>query len=282
MRALVTGANGFVGRHLVRLLQSSGHTVFEAGHGAAISADFRIPEHVEELVGQLRPDVIFHLAATSSLTEMARDPTGGAANIVTPAVNVFKHAGAARVVLVSSAVVYGRGATGEAEKLRPVDVYGSARASVEYMAQVAVKQGTDIVIARPFPHTGPGQDRRFALGDWAARHEAGERRIPVGNLDVRRDYSDVRDIVAGYLLLAERGARGEAYNLASGVTRTMGELFARVCPDAEPVVDPRRVRAKDLPELSGTATKIEALGWRRFYRIDDTLADLRRSTRNES
>lgn len=281
MHALVTGANGFVGRHLVRLLRSAGHTVAEAGHGAPISADFRIPEHVEELVRHLRPDVIFHLAATSSLVEMARDPTGGSANIVTPAVNVFKHAGAARVVLVSSAVVYGRGPTDEADKMRPVDVYGSARASVEYMAQVAIKGGADIVIARPFPHTGPGQDRRFALGDWAARHVAGERRIPVGNLEVRRDYTDVRDVVAGYLLLAERGVRGEVYNLSSGESRTMGELFALLCPDAEPVVDPRRVRAKDLPELVGNARKIEALGWRRFYRLDDTLADLRSSIHSD-
>lgn len=274
MRALVTGAAGFAGRHLVHLLRAEGHTVLSTGHGAEIDLDFRIAEVVEELLERGRPDVIFHLAGTSSVAEMARHPGAGEDNILTPAANVLRFA-RCRVLLVSTCHVYGRGATDEAAPLRPVDLYGAARASVEYLALDHVRKGGDVVIVRAFHHTGPGQDRRFALADWAARWREGERRIPVGNLEVRRDYADVRDIVAGYALLAGRGERGRAYNLCSGEARPMAELFRLLCPGAEPVVDPARVRPREPDAMSGSAAKAEALGWTRRYPIEQTLADLR-------
>lgn len=274
MRALVTGANGFAGRHLVALLKSRGDTVLAAGHGAPWACDFRMADQVAEVVEEARADVIFHLAGTSSVAEAGRDPRGANENIVGPAVNVMQAAGAARVLLVSTCHVYGEGRTGETDPLAPRDIYGAARASVEYMAGNFRAKGRDVVIARAFHHTGPGQDRRFALADWAAQYAAGKRQIVVGNLDVRRDYSDVRDIVAGYARLAERGEGAGAYNLCSGVARPLRELFRLVAPEAEAVVDSGRVRAREILEMVGSADRAEALGWRRFYRIEETVAAL--------
>jgi GDP-4-dehydro-6-deoxy-D-mannose reductase len=239
---------------------------------------------VLDLVEHARPDAVFHLAGTSSVAEMLRDPGGGHVNVVKPAVNVMEamalRAPGARLLLVSTCHVYGRAARlpiDEACELRPADLYGAARASVEYMTRTYAQRGVPIVIARAFHHTGPGQDRRFALADWAARAAKGEARIPVGNLDVRRDYADVRDVVAGYALLAERGEPGAAYNLCSGVAYAMRELFALAAPGCEPVEDPARARRNEVPEMRGTAAKAEALGWTRRFSIERTLGDLRES-----
>lgn len=284
MRALVTGAAGFAGRHLVALLGARGHEVVAAGHGADVSVDFRMAEDVADLVEGARPDVVFHLAGTSSAAEMVRDPAGGNANVVQPAVNVLEavafRAPSARVLLASGCQVYGRPPRlpiDEACPLRPTDLFGAAKAAVEYMTRTYRERGVRVVIARAFDHTGPGQDRRSPLADWAARSVAGERRIPVGDLELRRDVSDVRDVVEGYLLLAERGEPGEAYNLCSGRALALRELFALCAPGAEPVEDPARVRRGEVPALLGSPAKAEALGWARRYPIATTIADLRAS-----
>jgi GDP-4-dehydro-6-deoxy-D-mannose reductase len=281
-RVLVTGAAGFAGRHLVAHLRARGDDVVAAGHGAEVSIDFRMAGDVAALVAEVAPDIVYHLAGTSSLAEMLRDPAGGHYNIVQPAVHVLEAAAtrapATRVLLVSTCHVYGRAArlpTDEACPLHPTDLYGAARAAVEYITDNYRQRGVPIVVARAFHHTGPGQDRRFALGDWAAR---GGGEVTVGNLEVRRDYSDVRDVVAGYRLLAEVGVPGEAYNLCSGAARSMRALFGLLLgPDARPVEDPARVRTNEVPVFLGSPARAEALGWRRAFSIERTLADLKAS-----
>ena len=270
--ALVTGAGGFAGKHLVHHLLEEGWRVAAAGHNCEWSVDFRMVDQVEQAFHEVQPDVVFHLAGTSSVAEMERDPVGGAENITVPVAHVLANIGLARLLLVSTCHVYGAGSTDEEAHLRPLDRYGAARASAEFLAQ---RSGKDVVIARAFHHTGPGQDRRFALADWAARWRAGETRIPVGNLDVARDYSDVRDVVAGYRVLAERSRPGQAYNLCSGATVTMRELFTRLCPGSTPIEDPTRVRGKEVPVLQGSAAKAEALGWTRKWTLEETLAGVR-------
>jgi GDP-4-dehydro-6-deoxy-D-mannose reductase len=284
VKAIVTGANGFAGRHLVQHLRDRGDTVIAAGHGAEVEIDLRFVEDVKSLVAQAQPDVIFHLAGTSSVTEVQRDPVSGNQNVVQPALNMLEavvtEAVHARVLLVSTCHVYGRPSRlpiDEAAPLAPVDLYGGARAAVEYMVASYRARGAQVVIARAFHHTGPGQDRRFAVAGWAARAAAGEARIPVGDLSLRRDYSDVRDIVAGYALLAEQGQPGEAYNLCSGRAVALSELFALAAPGAIPVPDAARVRRNDPPALLGTAARAEALGWTRRFALEGTIADLRAS-----
>lgn len=285
MRALVTGANGFAGRHLVGLLRARGHEVVAAGHGAEEEVDFREPEEVEWICAQARPEVIFHLAGTSSLADMRRDPTGGNLNIVKPATNLLdellhRHR-STRMVVVSTCHVYGRPTRlpmDEAHPMAPVDLYGAARAAVEHILKSYLNFGLDLVVARAFHHTGPGQDRRFAIPDWIAQHLAAPgRAVRVGNLDLRRDYCDVRDVVAGYLLLAERGQRGQAYNLCAGQALPLRTLFELACPGATADVDAARLRTADVPVLWGDPSRAEALGWVRRYEPMQTVTDLRRS-----
>lgn len=286
MRVLVTGGGGFAGQHLVRRLSDAGQSVVSAGHNADISMDFRIFEQVVEVVETVRPDIAYHLAGTSSVAELARDPLGGNQNVVKPALHLMEvlaqKAPECRMLLVSTCQVYGRPPRlpiDEGCPMAPVDLYGSARAAVEYMVSGYRARGLDVRIARAFHHTGPGQDRRFALGDWAARVAAGERQIPVGNLQLRRDYSDVRDVVAGYQLIAEEGERSGLYNLCSGEAQTMGSLFRLLCGEGvEPVEKPERLRTGEAPVLLGSPEKAESLGWKRRYTLEETFRDMRNAT----
>jgi GDP-4-dehydro-6-deoxy-D-mannose reductase len=284
MRAIVTGANGFAGRHLVRHLRGAGHDVVAAGHGAEEVVDFRFADDVRALMAHVRPEVVFHLAGTSSVVEVQRDPVTGNQNVVQPAVNVLEsvlsEAPTARVLLVSTCHVVGRPARlpiDEQAPLAPVDLYGSARAAVEYMLSTYKERGVDVVVARAFHHTGPGQLPRFAVAGWAARSLAGDRSIPVGDLALRRDYSDVRDVVAGYALLAEHGERGAVYNLCSGTAVALSELFALAAPGAEPVTDAALARRNEPPVLLGTPARAESLGWTRRFTLQETVSDLRAS-----
>ncbi len=283
---LVTGAGGFAGRHLVAALEEEGREVVSAGHATDRSVDFRVAEHVRELIEEVRPSVVFHLAGTSTLAELLRDPQGGNYNVVQPAVNlleaVAEAAPGARVVLCSPCEVYGRASrlpTDERSPLAPLDLYGAARAAVEFIVRSYAGRGVSVVIARAFHFTGPGQDRRSPLGDLAAR-VARHEPLRVGNLALRRDYSDVRDIVRGLVLLAERGEPGEAYNLCSGATRSMRELAGKLAGEGAILTeDPTLSHPGEAPVYLGSPARAEALGWRRRWELDRTLADLLASYR---
>jgi GDP-4-dehydro-6-deoxy-D-mannose reductase len=147
----------------------------------------------------------------------------------------------------------------------------------------AAARGCHAVITRSFNHTGPGHDPRFALASFArqlAAVRAGEAEpvLRVGNLEARRDYLDVRDVIAAYRLLLERGTPGEAYNVASGVARSMRELVETMIDvsgtGARLEVDPERVRPVDVPLLQGDPAKLRALGWEPRIPIRRTLSDL--------
>lgn len=274
--ALVTGANGWVGRALVAALAGRGRAVVGAGHGCDRPVELRLADQVEALVSEERPRVVFHLGGTSTLAELLRDPEGGNQNVVAPAVNVLEAvatAGGGRVVLVSPCEVYGRPGRlpiDEAAPLQPMDLYAAARAAVEYMARGYAARGVEVVVARLFTLAGPGLDRRAPLGDFAARAARGEPlRIAGGAL--RRDVVDVRDVVQGLVLLGDRGAPGEAYNLCAGRAHALSELGA-VVAGAPVEVDPAPERAA--PVYLGSPAKAEALGWERTFALEETLRDL--------
>ncbi len=282
MTSLVTGAGGFVGQHLVSHLRQRGDPVVGAGHGADVEVDFREPGSVRRLLATHRPEVIFHLAGTTSLAEMRRDPGAGHGNIVRPVVilldELLQRHRATRLVLVSGWQAYGRPQRlpiAEDHPLAPIDIYGSARAATELVARNYLAHKLDIVIARPFHHTGPGQTRASLVPGWIAQHLNGSAPIRTGNLDLRRDICDVRDVVEGYALLASSGEAGQTYNLCSGKTVSLRALFELACPGATAISEPD-VEA-ELPVLWGDASKLEALGWIRRYAHAQTVADLRRS-----
>lgn len=283
MTALVTGAAGLLGRRVVAALQARGAAVVGAGHGCERSVELRIAEHVEELVAEVRPRVVYHLGGTSSPAEMARDPTGGNPNVVQPALNVLEavaSTGGGRVVLVSPCEVYGRPTRlpiEETAPLVPSELYAAARAAVEYMARGYGARGVEVIVARVFWLAGPGVDRRAPLGDVAARAARGEA-IRLADANVRRDVIDVRDAVEGLLLLGERGAAGEAYNLCSGAARSLRELAELVVGGP---VEPDPAPSRAAPVYLGSPAKAEALGWRRTVALEDALREMAEWARSE-
>lgn len=290
MRALVTGAAGFVGRHLVSGLLAAGDEVHETDRHLGL--DILDPPGLAELFGTIHPEVVFHLAGQadvggswSSPVETFRINAEGTMNVLLAAV----HAGVERVVAVSSADVYGQ--VPEAElpitedrPLRPVSPYGASKASADLIAlQAHLGHGLAVLRARPFNHLGPGQSDRFVASAMASRiaHNelSGNEEVPVGNLSARRDFTDVRDVVRAYRLLAERGEPGEAYNVCSGRDVAVQEIADRLVALADGpmalVPDPDLLRPVDTPVLRGDPTRLrKATGWEPTITLDQTLADV--------
>ncbi|HEX2080223.1 MAG TPA: GDP-mannose 4,6-dehydratase [Longimicrobium sp.] len=300
MRVLVTGAAGFAGSWLVRTLVSEGHTVFGTRlHGTSeapapgvrwITMDVTSEPSVRAAVEASRPQAVFHLAGQASVGYSLDHPE------LTRAVNATgtRHVAAAlpdgaRLLLVSSGEVYGD--VPEAEQPipetrppRPDNPYAESKADAEAAVLEAAASGrVEAVIARAFNHTGPGQDPRFAVAGWARRLaeiRAGEVEpvLPVGNLSIRRDWLDVRDVVRAYLRLMEAGEPGGVYNVCSGqalrLREVVDELVELSGTDARVEVDPARFRAKDIPLLLGDNTRLRGLGWAPSIPLRRTLAEL--------
>jgi GDP-4-dehydro-6-deoxy-D-mannose reductase len=246
-----------------------------------------------EVLAEVRPTQIFHLAGPAHIAESFARPSEFARSVFGGTVNLLEAAAALetppRVLLVSSCEVYGEAANlvdplMEETPPLPNNPYGAAKLAAEAYAQFMVRAGRlPIVISRSFNHIGPRQSARFATASFAkqlveAERGIGPRQIRVGNLSAARDVVDVRDVVAGYVLLLERGQAGEVYNLASGVAVAMSELLQRLIAQvkvpAEVLHDPSRDRPVDVATRRGSAAKAEGLGWTRTYPLERTLGDL--------
>jgi GDP-4-dehydro-6-deoxy-D-mannose reductase len=307
IRVLITGATGFVGGHLIRALEEEGPLAFEifgtaypdvppASGNKLFFLDLRSEKDVIKLVGEVRPDWIFHLAAVSNVRrswqlrgETIETNVLGTHNLLEA---IRQRAPAARVLFISSSDIYGLGpapAEGLKEEapVQVLDPYAYSKAAGEMLCGFYEKiENIDIVTARPFPHTGPGQAEDFVCSDWArqvAQIETGKIPpiIKVGNLDVRRDFCDVRDIVKAYILLLRKGRRGEPYNICSGKAIALREILdflvkqAAVSSPISIEVDPARFRKIDLPFQMGSNQKISnETGWSPRIPIDHTLRDL--------
>src|SRR5487761_2242298 len=288
MRAFLTGGTGFVGGYLRAHL--------EAESDAVVVLDDRLdlgdPETADALDSALlaaAPDVIYHLAA---LTHVGRSWDDPAATMRVNVMGTLAVLEAARrlgrrpkVLLISSAEVYGEGGgvpITEESALAPVTPYAASKAASEFLGlQAFLGRGLEVVRARPFNHVGPGQGDAFVVSALARRiaeiERSGGGSIPVGNLAAARDFTDVRDVVRAYRLLAEVGVAGEVYNVCSGDARTIQELFDILISNAEvPIAthdDPELFRPIDVPVLIGDATKlVELCGWKPEIEIDETLA----------
>ena len=312
MQALVTGVAGFAGSYLAELLLSQGVEVCGIvqpgvssknldGIGGASGGGLRLAEadilQAEDLLRILResrPDRVFHLAASASVRRSLDDPRMAfQVNVLgtqTLLEAVRRAAIAPRVLVVGSAEAYGESARlprplQEDDPLLPVSPYGTSKAAVEAVAsRYGMGYGLHVIRVRPFPHCGPRQAPQFALPDWArqlAEIEAGERppRLLVGNLSVRRDLSDVRDVVRAYVLALESGQAGCVYNVCSGRVYGLREvlevLIRSAHRDVEVVGDSRRLRPHDLEVLAGSAGALRACtGWEAAIPLEKTLDDL--------
>jgi GDP-4-dehydro-6-deoxy-D-mannose reductase len=289
VRALVTGSHGFVGKHLLRHLREHGDEV----HGIDRERDVTNERSMHEVFEWFRPDVTFHLAALTHVgdswdqaEEFTRINVVGTQRVLEAS---FAANPAAMTVLVSSSEVYGvtrpeDQPLRESFRLAPANPYSASKVEAERVAHEALRvRGQRVVIARPFNHLGPGQSVSFVVPALVSRLlEAaahGDREIPVGDLTTRRDFSDVRDVVRAYRLLAEHGVAGEAYNVASGVDVALGDIAARLvaelAPSVELVVDPALLRPTEVPVSRGSAQKIhEATGWAPMIALSTTLKDV--------
>jgi len=311
MRAFITGVSGFVGGHLAEHLLASNDQV------AGISSSGRWPEDLaflgrsvrlercdlttvdqSELAENLkrkRPEAIYHLAAWSNPRTSLDDPRGTWALNLGGTLNLLeavKEAGLSpspRIVLVGSGVCYGNPAPedipiSERCPLRPNNPYSASKAAADLLgAQMSLSDGLEIMMVRPFNHAGPRQSPRYVLATLAkqvAEVEAGRREaVEVGNLDVVRDFTDVRDVVRAYRMLVLRGRTGEIYNLGAGqglkLADALETLRGMARRPVEVRVDPARVRGVDQPYLVADASKLrEAVGWAPLLPIDRTLGDM--------
>jgi len=315
LRTFVTGAAGFVGRHLVRALTVEGPADVHGADHAPIddipepeelksalrsyrALDVTDTEAVAAAIRDLRPDRIIHLAAQASGALSLEQPALtyrvnaiGALNVLEAVRSVD---GQAVVLLVGSADVYGSGSPGtkitEEAPLAPRNPYALSKAAQDMLGELyAASFGLRVIRTRTFSHTGPGQSPRFAVAGFAHQlarimegHELPE--IRVGNVDVVREYGDARDVVRAYMALLENGEPGEAYNVCTGQGYRLGDLLDRLIRisgvRASVAIDPTRMRSRDADHLVGDPEKVaRRTGWSPAIPMDRTLLDLYRDAR---
>jgi GDP-4-dehydro-6-deoxy-D-mannose reductase len=298
VRVLVTGASGFAGGWLCRACLEAGDEVVGVsrtgtvpGGAEGVALDLRDGDSVAALVRSRRPEVVYHLAALSSVGRSWTEPratldanVGGAGSLLEAL-----RAGApqARVVWVSSSEVYGtvESPISESSAPAPESPYAVSKLAGEQLAAVYARaHGMRLVIARPFSHAGPGQRPIFLVSNiarqaaQARRAGDGALRLVTGNADVRRDVTDVRDVVRAYRLLAGSELEG-VYNVCSAVTRSTAEQVAElgrlIAPiEVEHVVDPALVRSSEVMELRGDHSRLTAAtGWAPAIDYAQTVGD---------
>jgi GDP-4-dehydro-6-deoxy-D-mannose reductase len=291
VRALVTGAGGFVGVHLVRHLEQRGDDVVELERRDD-GIDIADADALTEAVIAAKPEAVYHLAGAADVGGSWAAPRETFLANALGTLNVLeasRQAGAERVLAVTSADVYGRVTSdelplGEDRPLRPVSPYAASKVAADALAQQAwLGHRLPVIRVRAFNHLGPGQTERFVAPSLAARIARNERdggdEVPIGNMTPRRDVTDVRDVVRAYRLLMEAGEPGAVYNVCRGsavsVQQIAAALLAMATRPMHLVSDPGLQRPVDIPVLVGDNTALRAAtGWEPTIPLDQTLSDV--------
>ena len=291
MRALVTGAGGFVGAHLVRHLEQQGDDVVQLER-TVDGVDVADAEALSDAVVQAKPEVVYHLAGAADVGGSWAAPRETFLANALGTLNVLeasREARAERVLAVTSADVYGRVTEDElpldeSRPLRPVSPYAASKVAADALAQQAwLGHRLPVIRVRAFNHLGPGQSDRFVAPSIAARIARNERdggdEVPIGNLTPLRDVTDVRDVVRAYRLLMEAGEPGGVYNVCRGTAVSVREiaemLLGMAARPMRLVTDPSLQRPVDIPVLVGDNRALRrATGWEPTIPLDRTLADV--------
>lgn len=303
MNIFITGATGFVGYYLRKFLQSPGHIVWgsaypdtpdDSSEAQLFYLDIRSSDDVRRRVQEIKPDWVFHLAAVSNVRhswsmrkETLETNIIGTLNLLE---GIREFSPDARILYVSSSDIYGKGTHAgepltEKEEVLSMNPYAYTKWTAELLCQFYTRvEKMDIVIARPFPHTGPGQSADFVCSDWAyqiAQIEKGriDPVMKVGNISVERDYTDVRDVVCAYGGLIEKGKPGEVYNVCSGRSYSLQSVLELLLSftqrDITVRVDSQKLRKADIVRLVGDNKKIkEALSWEPHIPLERSLKEL--------
>ncbi|MFI5070113.1 MAG: GDP-mannose 4,6-dehydratase [Terriglobales bacterium] len=297
---LITGGTGFVGKHLIQLLVQRGDSVavlsssLSSGQQSGVryyEADVRDRDRVREIVREVNPTQLFHLAGITAVDASWANPRLTYEVNVWGAYNVFEaamHLSSPPAILnVSTSQVYARSSEklSESSPVAPDNPYSASKAMAELLRIEFKNCSTGrIVTARPFNHSGPGQAPNFVLSSMAkqfAEIELGLRpaKLSLGNIEIKRDFTDARNVVEAYALLLEKGNTGEIYNVCSGSAVGLSEIIkmfeAAANQPIEVEVDPSKVRPNEPRNICGNPDKITSeTGWSPKIPLQKTVSDL--------
>lgn len=296
MKTLVTGGGGFAGSYLVKDLLQHGHSVKSISNGPPPAGQADIYTNLDLLnlkevakIDFKDIDVIFHLAGLTNVGESFSKPALYIKVNTEIQINLFETCIAQkaqpRFIIISSGLIYDpkcKSPLDESSEVVANSPYSVSKIDQEALAQYYSTRNFEVVIARAFNHVGPGQLPGFLVADLAKRiaeaEKAGQSTIKVGNLQAKRDYSDVRDIVAAYELLAEQGRPGEIYNVCSGTPRSGEEILNILLANSSTKLgtepDPDLMRPSDTPEIYGDPSKLKSdTGWEPKLSLEQTLKE---------
>lgn len=301
LKIFITGATGFVGQHLINFLMLPEHKIYGTSFPEKPKAedkkknifflDLRSEEAVSEAIKIIKPDCIFHLAAVSNVKHSWEKRRETMETNILGAFYLFEavrqYVPKSRILFVSSSDVYGtlppnKRAFREEDSVNIISPYALTKMTGEILSQFYVQiEKLDIIVARPFAHTGPGQSPQYVCSDWArqiAQIEKGwaEPVIRVGNIEILRDFSDVRDVTRAYFLLTKKGRKGEVYNVCSGKAISLKEILKTLISlsskKIKVKVDPQKKRKVDIPYLLGDNNKIKKeTSWKPKIPLKETL-----------
>lgn len=307
-RALITGITGFAGSHLAELLLKKGMAVYgisrprsKTDNIDAIKNEIRLEDadildshSIYSIMVKIKPDYVFHLAAQSFVQSSWASPANTMEINVVGSVHLFEAIRRAEIdsviQIACSSEEYGLVLKNEIpvkeeNPLRPQSPYAVSKVAMDYLGyQYHQSYGMKIVRTRGFNHTGPRRGEVFVTSNFArqiAEIEKGKRKpvIEVGNLEAKRDWTDVRDIVRGYLLAVEKGESGEVYNICSGRAWKVKEMLDLLLGKTKIKVKikqvPERMRPSDVPILIGDYSKFyRKTGWKPEIPFEKTMEDL--------
>jgi len=300
MKAFITGVNGFVGKHLSNFLLSKGFEVSGMGLSDRYEGDNEISyyqadlldfDKLKQIIDEIKPEIMFHLAGFTSVKKSFEQPelckkvnVKGTKNILDAVISSKINP---KILVISSAEVYGVPKSipiPETAKPNPVTPYGQSKKEQEELClDYYSEYNLNIIISRSFPHIGPGQQPIFVVSDFAKQIievEKGDKNpiIKVGNLGIKRDLTDVRDIIEAYLLAVKKCKPGEIYNICSNksysIKYVLDKLLSLVQVEIKIEQDPTRLRPIDIPILQGDNSKfIKVTRWAPKIPIETTLKD---------
>ncbi len=305
MKVLVTGAEGFVGPYLMRALERAGHEVCGTSLDGAVGHRLDLLEEgsVQQVIDELEPDALAHLAAVSAVPAAAKNPqltwrvnVDGVRSLTSALAAARPDA---RILFVSSGAVYGSTSGNrpieEHHATDPGNSYAWSKVAAEAWLKLQILSDRKpawprTMIARPFNHIGPGQGPEFALSGFARQIAEGEKTlveskrsapisISTGNLEARRDFLDVRDVVSAYVSLLESPTASGVFNICSGESHRVGDLLDRLCaltPHETTVVTSQdRMRACDRDGVLASSARLrQETDWTPTHELSDTLEQI--------